>query len=66
MNWPAEEAAVAIPKTKLRFSAGTTRPKAAMTTPNEAMAMPTPVTTPAVSVMVSVSGEKAMPRTPSA
>ncbi|MNL73460.1 hypothetical protein D3C87_1989220 [compost metagenome] len=66
MNWPAEEAAVAMPKTKLRFSAGTARPNAAMTTPKDATAIPTPVTMPAVRVMARTSEEKAMPRRPSA
>ena len=47
-NWPIEEAAVAMPKTKERFSCGTARPKAAITTPNEAVPMPMPMRTPPV------------------
>ncbi len=48
-NWPKDEAAVAMPKIIGRFSGGTERPNAAMTTLNEQMAMPTPVMMPAVS-----------------
>ena len=33
-NWPKDDAAVAMPKIRLRFSAGTLRPKAAMTIEN--------------------------------
>ena len=43
---PCEPAAVAIPKAQDRFSGGTSRPKAAMTMPNDAVAMPVPTITP--------------------
>ena len=65
-NWPKEEAAVAMPKIIGRFSSGTARPKAAMTTLNEQMAMPTPVMTPAVRMSRLAVGEKAVSRTPAA
>ncbi len=46
MNWPSEPAAVAIPKAQERLSGGTSRPKAAITIENEAVAMPTPTRMP--------------------
>jgi hypothetical protein len=65
-NWPNDDAAVATPKISERFSVGTDRPNAAMTTEKEQMAIPTPVMIPAVIAMMLAVGENAMAKTPSA
>ena len=50
MNCPSEPAAVAMPKAQERFSGGTSRPKAAMTSVKDVVAMPTPAITPPVRI----------------
>ena len=65
-NWPNEDAAVATPKIRLRFSCGTLRPKAAMTMEKDEVAMPTPVMTPADRLSSVPEGEMTISARPSA
>ncbi len=61
-----DEAAVATPNTRLRFSWGTLRPKAAITIEKDEAAMPTPVRTPADKVRRPALGEIVINTRPSA
>ena len=65
-NWPKDEAAVAMPKMRPRFSCGTLRPNATMTMEKEELAMPTPTMTPAVRFSRVPVGEITMSASPAA
>ena len=62
MDCPSEPAAVAIPKAQERFSGGTRRPKAAMTSVKDVVAMPTPARRPPVRYMRPGESENGIKR----